>query len=71
MMLSGRGNLRKGSFLGALASRRRVPVFGSRLAGETPALPGGSWKGYVTLCAPHHDGECFKDWHNPVHFHLA
>jgi hypothetical protein len=32
-------------FLGALASRRRVPVFGFRLAGETPALPGGSWGG--------------------------
>jgi hypothetical protein len=28
-------------FLGALASRRRVPVFGFRLAGGTPALPGG------------------------------
>jgi hypothetical protein len=32
-----------GRFLGALASRRRVPVFGFRLAGGTPALPGGSW----------------------------
>ena len=32
-------------FLGALASRRRVPIFGSRLAGETPALPGGLWNG--------------------------
>jgi hypothetical protein len=29
-------------FLGALASRRRVPAFGSRLAGGTPALPGDS-----------------------------
>ena len=26
--------------LGALASRRQVPVFGPRLAGETPAPPG-------------------------------
>jgi len=31
--------------LGALASRRRVPVFGSRLAAGTAALPGGSWGG--------------------------
>jgi hypothetical protein len=28
------------NLLGAPASRRQVPVFGSRLAGETPALPG-------------------------------
>jgi hypothetical protein len=26
-----------------MASRRRVLVFGSRQAGETPALPRGSW----------------------------
>ncbi len=32
-------------FLGALASRRRVPVFGSRLAGGTPTFPNGSWGG--------------------------
>jgi hypothetical protein len=37
-------------FLGALASRRRVPVFGFRLAGEMPALPGGSWGGRKSRC---------------------
>jgi hypothetical protein len=42
------GDLNRGKFLGSLASRRRVPVFGSRLAGGTPALPRGSWEGRTT-----------------------
>jgi hypothetical protein len=37
------GAMNRARFLGARASRRRVPVFSSRLAGGTPALPGGSW----------------------------
>jgi len=38
--------------LGALASRRRVPVFGSRLAAGTAALPGGSWEASVNVIEP-------------------